>query len=130
MNTWYLFFLKKLSLKTNSSLSYIFHLNNLPGKQSHSEIYSYSLYIFNIRIRYSLILWKLDGVGPVKNRPSTNKLHHFVQKHDTWHVTRDICHVTRDTLGGMNIPSKFQLPRSYCSWFLILYRYGGKGWLT
>ena len=23
---------------------------------------------------------KLDGVGPVDNRPSTNKLHHFVQK--------------------------------------------------
>ena len=43
---------------------------------------------------------KLDGVGPVDNRPSTNKLHHFVQKKkkiyikkivtcDTWHVTRD-----------------------------------------
>ena len=23
---------------------------------------------------------KLDGVGPLDNRPSTNKLHHFVQK--------------------------------------------------
>ena len=23
---------------------------------------------------------KLDGVGPVDNRPSTNKLHHFVKK--------------------------------------------------
>ena len=23
---------------------------------------------------------KLDGVGPVDNRPSTDKLHHFVQK--------------------------------------------------
>ena len=46
---------------------------------------------------------KLDGVGPVDNRPSTNKLHHFVQKnknihvpHDTWHVTHDMWHVTRD----------------------------------
>ena len=23
---------------------------------------------------------KIDGVGPVDNRPSTNKLHHFVRK--------------------------------------------------
>ena len=54
---------------------------------------------------------KLDGVGPVDNRPSTNKLHHFVPKkkfkikknytwdvtRDTWHVTCDMWHVTRDT---------------------------------
>ena len=25
-------------------------------------------------------LFKLDGVGPVDNRPATDKLHHFVQK--------------------------------------------------
>ena len=32
-------------------------------------------------------IWlKLDGVGPVDNRPSTDKLHHFVQKK---HVTHD-----------------------------------------
>ena len=24
--------------------------------------------------------WKLDGVGPVDNRPSTDKLHHIVEK--------------------------------------------------
>ena len=28
-----------------------------------------------------LIRCKLDGVGPIDNRPSTNKLHHFT--HDT-----------------------------------------------
>ena len=27
-----------------------------------------------------LYLVKLDGVGPVDNRPSTDKLHHFVRK--------------------------------------------------
>ena len=27
-------------------------------------------------------LEKLDGVGPVDNRPSTDKLHHFVQKEE------------------------------------------------
>ena len=37
----------------------IFHLKNLPGKQSYSEIYAYSLYIFTIRIRYLWILWKI-----------------------------------------------------------------------
>ena len=26
------------------------------------------------------IVKKLDGVGPVDNRPSTEKLHHFVRK--------------------------------------------------
>ena len=25
-------------------------------------------------------VYKLDGVGPIDNRPSTDKLHHFVQK--------------------------------------------------
>ena len=54
---------------------------------------------------------KLDEVGPVDNRPSTDKLHHFVQKkkkekkvtcdpwhvtHDMWHMTRDMWHVTHD----------------------------------
>ena len=34
---------------------------------------------------------KLDGVGPVDNRPSTDKLHHFVQrkKEEEKNVTRD-----------------------------------------
>ena len=89
---------------------------------------------------------KLDGVGPVDNRPSTNKLHHFVRKkekemwhvtrdmwhvtRDTWHVTRDTWHVTRDTFWGVNILSKFQLPSSYRLWFMILWRSGGKGWIT
>ena len=44
---------------------------------------------------------KLDGVGPIDNRPSTDNLHHFVQKkkkrkkvtRDMWHVTRDMWHV-------------------------------------
>ena len=48
---------------------------------------------------------KLDGVGPVDNRPSIDKLHHFVWvkktkkqkniKKNMWHVTRDMWHVTR-----------------------------------
>ena len=65
--------------------------------------------------------YKLDGVGPVDNRPSTNKLHHFVKKRtkkmwhmtcDTCHVTRDMWHVTRDTwhvtrLGGWTFFKNF-----------------------
>ena len=63
---------------------------------------------------------KLDWVGPVDNRPSTNKLHHFVQKKnnkklvtcDMWHVTCDTWHVTCDTwnvtcLGGWTFSQKF-----------------------
>ena len=57
-------------------------------------------------------IWTLDGVGPVDNWPSTDKLQHFVWKKknvtcdmwhvtcDMWHVTRDTRHLTRDTLGG------------------------------
>ena len=43
---------------------------------------------------------KLDRVGPVDNKPSTEKLHHFVwEKCDTWHVTCDTWHVTCDMWG-------------------------------
>ena len=47
-----------------------------------------------------------------------------------WHVTCDTWHVTRDMFGGVNILSKFQLPSSYCLWFMILWRSGGKGSLN
>ena len=67
----------------------------------------------------SLIALKLDGVGPVDNRPSTDELHNFVKKKvtcdmwhvtcDTWHVTCDTWHMTLDLFGGVNILSKFQL---------------------
>ena len=58
-------------------------------------------------------LLKLDKVGPVDNRPSTDYLHHFINKKITkkkkkkniknfinklfWHVTGDTWHVTGDT---------------------------------
>ena len=55
---------------------------------------------------------KLDGVGPVHNRHSTDKLHHFVQKEkkkkkNMWHVTYDSWHVTYDmwhVVGGEHSP--------------------------
>ena len=41
---------------------------------------------------------KLDGVGPVDNRPSIDMLHFFVKKkHTKRHVTCDMWHVTHDT---------------------------------
>ena len=96
---------------------------------------------------------KLDGVGPVDNRPSTDKLHQFVKneeekkrvwqiknnkkKNDMWHVTRDtwhkthdMRHVTYDMLWGVNLLSKLQLPSSSGLWFMIFWRLGGKGWLN
>ena len=43
---------------------------------------------------------KLDGVGPVDNRPSADKLHHFVQKKDEKKEKREKkkikIHVTHD----------------------------------
>ena len=36
-----------------------FLFKKLNGQKSHSEIYAYFLYIFNIKIRYSWILWKI-----------------------------------------------------------------------
>ena len=42
------------------------------------------------------VLKKLDGVGPVDNRPSTDKLHHFVRKKIKKYVTCDTRHVTCD----------------------------------
>ena len=49
---------------------------------------------------------------------------------DTWHVTRDMWHLTCDMFRGVNILSNFQLPSSYRLWFMILWRFGGKGWLN
>ena len=49
---------------------------------------------------------------------------------DTWHVTCDMWHTKYDTWLGVNIFSKFQLPSSYCLWFMILWRSGGKGSLS
>ena len=84
---------------------------------------------------------KIDGVGPVDNRPSTNMLHHIVKKkqkkrdmwhvtRDTWHVTCATWHVTRDMFVRVDILSKFQLPCSYRLWFTMLWRSGGKGSLN
>ena len=44
--------------------------------------YSYSSLIKEIFEKGSLMLSlnKLDGVGPVDNKPSTDKLHHFLKK--------------------------------------------------
>ena len=97
---------------------------------------------FKILFRFKMSQ-KLDGLGPIDNRPSTNKLHQFVQKkkkkkkwHDMWHVTCDMWHVTWHVthdmwyVWGVNILSKFQLPSSYGLWFIILWISGGKGWLN
>ena len=49
-------------------------------------------------VEKNLMVWghinKLDGVGPVYNRPSTDKLHHFVKKKK---LKNDMCPVTCDT---------------------------------
>ena len=54
--------------------------------------------------------YKLDGVGPILNRPSTDNLLQFVnkQKRDMWHMTCELGHMTCDTwhkTGGGGDPS-------------------------
>ena len=86
LNKWYLFFLKFFFLNffSVSWLFYIFHLKNLPGKQSHSEIYWYFLYLFNIGIRYSWILWKI-----IRNRNIIRQINIFANRnniHELWQI--------------------------------------------
>ena len=78
---------------------------------------SFKKIYINCFIVFGSLVWKgilisyldLDGVGPVDNIPSTNKLHHFVQKKKEekklWHVTRDIWHVT--CWGGWTLSKPF-----------------------
>ena len=51
---------------------------------------------------------------------------------DMWHMTGDTSHMTCETWhvwegGGVNILSNFRIPSSYCLWFMILWRFWGKG---
>ena len=94
-------------------------------------------------INYEGVIWrnlKTRRGSPVDDRPSTDKLHHFVQKKkkvtcDTWHATRDTWHETRDMwhvtrLGGWTFSQHFSsLALSVCD----LWSYEdilGKGWVT
>ena len=43
----------------------------------------------NPSLYHQLSVIKLDGVGPVDNRPSTDKFHHFVQKKKERKITLD-----------------------------------------
>ena len=90
-------------------------------------------------ILFTWYIQKLDGVGPVDNRPSTDKLNRFVPPpkkkllhvtRDMWHMTRDMWHGACDMLWWVNILSKFQLPSSYGLWYMIFWRSVGKGSLT
>ena len=47
----------------------------------YGNIWGYSLMTsYKFRVDVNTFIWKLDGVGPVDNRPSSDKLHHFVRK--------------------------------------------------
>ena len=52
--------------------------------------------VFRKKDNKNYVKYKLDGIGPVDNRPSTKKLHHFVQEKkkkkncDMWHMTCDM----------------------------------------
>ena len=66
--------------------------------------------------KLEVVLNKLDGVGPVDNRPLTDYLHHFVRYlflfykfFFLFHVTRDTWHMTH-CIEIVNIVSKLQVP--------------------
>ena len=62
----------------------------------------YAVMEVNNLIRYKT--QKIDVVGPVDNRPSTNKL----KKNNTWHVTRYRWHMTHG--GGWTFSQNFSFP--------------------
>ena len=114
---WIILYLKKLNKNKR-------HFSDNILYQDHTNFYVYH--------RPSNQPKKTRRGSPVDDRPSTNKLHHFVRKKkkvtcDTWHVTRDTWHLTPDMwhvtrLGEVKILSKFQLSSSYLLWFMILWR--------
>ena len=53
------------------------------------------LFLNRVLLRSKGWVKKLDGLGPVDNRPSTDKLHHFVQKTKQKNK-KNMRHVTRD----------------------------------
>ena len=85
------------------------------GTAETTETWDYGTYriiYFNIFKEWS-ISWKLDRVGTIDNRPSTNKLQQFKKKREKkGHVTHDMWHMTADMLLGVNILSKCLLPSS------------------
>ena len=99
------------------------------GRQS-TKFYTFPHKMSLITAVYLRELWLITRrQGPVDNRPSTNKLHLFVPPPKKRQVTQDMWHMTCDMLWGVNILSKFQLRSSYCLWYMISWRLGGKSWL-
>ena len=104
-------------------------INSFPSFQlpllPHVQILVLLTFHMFVKIPRSCTIQKLDGVGPVDNRPSTDKLQHFYI-----YIFFYMSHVTRDTLGVVNIVSKSQLPSSNGLGFMKGWRSGGKGWLS
>ena len=100
---------------SRSRMSNVFRDSEFLGKSNGKKWYHIWTFLFGNGLKsprqkkfFLLLLilpYKLDEVGPVDNRPSTDKLHHFVnekfkkiiKKSDMWHVTCDTWHVTHDT---------------------------------
>ena len=77
--------------------------------------------------RKEKLIVKLYGVGPIDYRPSTDKLHHFVNK-KMWHMTCDMWYMTCDTLhmtGGGGGGGWRTDVRTYGQTSWRMYRHGG-----
>ena len=108
-----LFFrLKMVSMHAGKNIYiYIFTYILYPPNLGNMAKINISINLIAYSCRYLILLYKLDGVGLIDNRPSTDKLQHFVNKpknerkkiyilHVTcymWHVTCNMRHVTCET---------------------------------
>ena len=84
----------------------------------HSVNKFYFLYCFYDML-YLKNLVKLDRVGPVDNRSSTAKLHHFVRKKEEKKITCDTWHVICDTLDFLGGEHSLKISAPYFSLFMI-----------
>ena len=60
------------------------YLHHLKGTENYPNVTIVLVLVFNgnVAATYHLEEEKLDGVGPVDNRPATDKLHPFVKKEE------------------------------------------------
>ena len=93
---------KEVREKNNGPLAILVTLNCHRIRFYHDTGRFFGIKISLRSLRKKEELKKIDRVGPVDNRPSTDNLHHFVRKKedkncDIWHMTCDIWHITCDT---------------------------------
>ena len=89
---------KCIEIYSNVQTSTQMYMNENKCTYVHRSVHKYTLLknqIIEGHIQVKVFTSKLDGVGPVDNRPSTDKLHHFVKKKYIY-IKNYMRHLTRD----------------------------------